>query len=203
MIHAFVGIIQNERRNCIRGGGKTCSMTGYLLLAKSVGKQVYTNYYTDFSDKIDSAQNIITYLHENEPGDVIVGFTEFQNTINSMGTGIKATKFINRFASQIRKLDCDALYDTQRLADIHVRLRNHTDYIWIPEKRHRNDLSLCNNDRCPRTDHDIYVYRAFPEYPYWIRNFKADIIGKHYNSRERIYDEIDKNVQMTGDKSYA
>jgi hypothetical protein len=189
MIHAFCGMYGSEESNCIRGNGKTLSMTGYLWLKYLSGYDVYTNYYTDFSKTIDSAQNIITYLQDNRPENTVVGFTEFHNVINSLGSTAKQVKFVELFASQIRKLDCDALYDTQRFMSMNNRLRDHTDYIWLPEKRHPEDLSLCNNDRCKR-DHDIYVYRFKPSYSKWIRKFKASIIGRHYDTKQIVFDTL-------------
>jgi hypothetical protein len=189
MIHAFCGMYGSEPTNCIRGNGKTLSMTGYLWLKHLSGYDVYTNYFTDFSKTIDSAQNIIVYLQDNRPKNVIVGFTEFHNVINSLGSSAKQIKFIDLFASQIRKLDCDALYDTQRFMSMNNRLRYHTDYIWLPEKRHPEDLSLCNNDRCKK-EHDIYLYRYKPYYPKWIRKFKASVIGKHYDTKQIVFDTL-------------
>lgn len=194
MIHCFCGMYGSEESKCIRGNGKTLSLTGYLWLLHLSGYEIYTNYYTDFSEKIDSAQNIITYLQdnqsENEDKQIAVGFTEFHNVINSIGSTAKQIKFIDLFASQIRKLNCDALYDTQRFMNMNNRLRYHTDYIWLPEKRHPEDLSLCNNDRCI-LEHDIYVYRYYPNYSNrWIRKFNASIIGRHYNTKQIVYDTL-------------
>ena len=195
MIHAFVGIIRVRGSNqCMRGNGKTLSMTGYLYLKHLKGSPVYTNYYTDFSDKIDSCQNIINYLHDEKPENVSCGFTEMQNVINSLGSGAKKVLFINKFASQIRKIDAEALYDTQRLYDINNRLREHTDVIWIPEKRHIEDGSLCNNDRCKK-DHDVYVWRYEPYSDRWIRKFNCKIIGSHYDSKQIVEDYLDKNPE--------
>lgn len=192
MIHAFIGSISVNEFGCIRGNGKTCSMTGYLLNAKAHGALIYTNYFTDFSDKIDSCQNIIEFLQCEMPNNVVCGFTEFHNVINSLGSNAKQVGFINKFASQIRKLDVEALYDTQRFQDIHIRMRNHTDYIYVPEKRHF-DLKICNNDRCKKP-HKIYVYRYFPYFKYWLRCYDATIIGKHYDTKQIVFDTLDKNV---------
>jgi len=201
VIHAFCGMVGGEEHNCIRGNGKTLSMTGYLWLKYLAGYDVYTNYFTDFSKNIDgdtgkwniesnnSAQNIITFLQDNRPKNTVVGFTEFHNVINSLGSSAKQVKFIDLFASQIRKLDCDALYDTQRFMSMNNRLRHHTDFIWLPEKRHPEDLTLCNNDRCKR-EHDIYLYRFQPSHPKWIRKFKASVIGKHYDTKQIVFDTL-------------
>lgn len=197
MIHAFVGSISSNEFGCVRGNGKTLSLTGYLLLAKLAGNKIFTNYYTDFSDMVDSCQNIVEYLQSEMPDNVVCGFTEFHNVINSIGTNNKQLAFINKFASQIRKLDVEALYDTQRYADIHIRMRNHTDTIFVPEKRHIDDLRICNNDRC-KEKHEIYVYRYYPYYHKWLRKFNAEIIGKHYDTRKIVFDTLDKNV---GDKN--
>jgi hypothetical protein len=202
MIHAFVGIIQKRGSNqCMRGNGKTNSMTGYAYLSYLEGKTVFSNYKTDFSELIASCQDIIQYIEDNKPPNVLCAFTEMHNVINSIGSKTREVLFINKFASQIRKFDVEALYDTQRFYDMNNRLRHHTDIIWIPEKRHKDDLSICNNDRCKRLDHDIYVYRYEPHCSTWIRKFDAAMIGKHYDTRQIVYDtlNIKKEDKKNGD----
>lgn len=200
MIHAFVGMIDTDNYGCIRGNGKTLSMTGYLYLKYIQGFEVYTNYETDFSYMIDSSQNIIKALRDkygdrdiNDKREVkaVVGFSEFKKVCDALGSKTKQVKFIDLFASEIRKLDIDGLYDTQRFKDINNRIRYHTDVIWIPEKRHQDDLSICNNDRC-KEPHDVYVYRVHPPYKKWIRRFDATIIGKHYNTRKLVIDNFNE-----------
>jgi hypothetical protein len=203
MIHAFVGIISKRGSNqCMRGNGKTGSMTGYLYLSYLEGKTIFTNYYTDFSEMIASCQDIIQYIEDNKPPNVYCGFTEMHNVINSIGSKTKEVLFINKFCSQIRKFDVEAMYDTQRFYDMNNRLREHTDIIWIPEKRHKDDLSLCNNDRCKK-DHDVYVYRYEPTCNEWIRRFDMSIIGKHYDTKQIVYDTLNldkKEDEKNGNK---
>jgi hypothetical protein len=210
MIHAFVGMIDTDITGCIRGNGKTLGMSGYLFLKHLKKYDVYTNYYTDFSYMIDSSQNIINALREkygnledetrllSENVNAVVGFSEFKKVCDAIGSSQKQVKFVDLFASEIRKLDIDALYDTQRFKDINNRVRYHTDIIWIPEKRHADDLTLCNNDRCKR-HHDIYLYRVQPYYKNWIRRFDAEVIGKHYDTRKLVIDNFEEKTN--GNKS--
>ena len=53
MFMAFVGLIDDENSDlCIRGNGKTCAMTYYLYWYHTKGKEIWTNYFTTFSDEI-------------------------------------------------------------------------------------------------------------------------------------------------------
>lgn len=193
MIHAFVGTAEDNKKAVLRGTGKTSTMTAYLYYEKKrKNRSVLTNYYTDFSDDIDSCQNIIEKLSQSpeEYNEPICGFTEMHNIINSLGSKNKQILFITKFASQIRKLDCDALYDTQRFKDIHLRLQLHTDTIFIPEKRHQEDYSLCRNDRCTKS-HYIFIYRYKPWFPRWIRKFDPAEIGQHYDTKQIVWDTLE------------
>ena len=194
MIYAFVGTVEDCYGSTLRGTGKTNSMVGYLYLEYLAGRKIYTNFYTSFSEKIDSCQNIIEHLEKYRPDNVSCGFTEMHNVINSIGQKARQVLFITKFASQIRKLDCDALYDTQRFHDIHLRLQLHTDIIFIPEKRHLDNV-VCNNDRCIK-DHEIYVYRYKPFYPKWVRKFYPELVGKLYDSKQIVFDTLDKDIKV-------
>ena len=189
MIIAFVGTVEDTMSGTIRGIGKTAAMTLYSYYEKTLkNRKIYTNYYTDFSDTIESCQNILNHVFENKQNNSLIALTEMHNIINSLGSKNKQVQFIDKFASQIRKLDCDMLYDTQRFHNIHIRLQLHTDVIFLMEKRHL-DGNICRNDRC-KLDHEIYIYRYLPYYPYWLRKFNPAIIGQHYDSGEVVYDQL-------------
>jgi hypothetical protein len=119
---------------------------------------------------------------------IILGVSEMQDLISSVGSDKYQTLFVDSFANQLRKLDTDCLYDTQVLKSIHIKLRRHTENIRIPMKLHLNEV-YCNFDRCDQKHLiDIYSYKPFNKYP--IRRIKAWQVGKLYNSKEMVYDKL-------------
>ena len=203
MFLAVVGLIDDENTDlCIRGNGKTCSLTYYLYRYYLQEYEVWTNYYTTFSKRIIGFQEMINRLREihkeNElkkqagiivkKNKIVLGVSEMQDLISSVGSDKFQTKFVDSFANQMRKLDADCLYDTQVLKSINIKLRRHTENIRIPMKLHLNE-EYCNFDRCEQKHLiDIYSYRPFQKYP--IRRIKAYEVGKLYNSKEMVIDEL-------------
>lgn len=192
MITAFVGTRDDDEDSitCIRGNGKTCSMTGCAYLDYLEGREIWSNYKTDFSDEIIGFQQMINKIRKEEKRkkDLVLCITEMQQIINSIGSKIKQVLFIDLFASQLRKYDVDLYYDTQRYNNIHKRLRMHTDNIFLPYKTHM-DNSPCNFDRCKK-DHKIFLYCIKPRRPKWLKVFNAPNVGKHYNTKDIVYDKI-------------
>lgn len=194
MFLGIVGMIDDEDTDsCIRGNGKTCSLTYYLYrYKKEKGKKIWTNYETTFSDEVIGLQAMIDkareYYDEKITPDFILGVTEMQDLINSIGSKVEETMFIDAFANQMRKLETDCLYDTQRLKNIHLRLRSHTENIFIPFKYHL-DGEPCNFDRCLEKHFiDIHSYKPFRDYP--IKRIKAWEVGKLYHTKDIIKDKL-------------
>jgi len=189
MIIAFIGTLDDESETPISGTGKTCSMTGYLYQDYLAGKTIYTNYHTDFSENIMGFQTMINKLKGIHSPNVILGISEMQSVLNSLGSTQQQVLFIDAFASQLRKIDVDIYYDTQRMMNIHKRLRVHTDVILIPYKTHFDDKP-CYFNRCQKP-HKIYVYsqKPFKEKP--IICFDATQVGKLYDTLEIIYDVLE------------
>ena len=62
---AVVGLIDDENTDlCIRGNGKTCTLTYYLYRYYLQEYEVWTNYYTTFSKRIIGFQEMINRLRE-------------------------------------------------------------------------------------------------------------------------------------------
>jgi hypothetical protein len=211
MFTAFIGLDDDEETElCIRGNGKTCSMTFYLFLYFLDNYEVWTNYFTTFST-LKGFQQMITDLREirkdedlrKVPKDkrrkIVFGVTEMQDLINSMGSTVEQTLFVDSFTNQMRKLDADCLYDTQIFKNVHIRLRRHTENKRIPFKFHL-DGSECNFDRCEKK-HFIKIYSLKPFKKGMIRKIKAWEVGKLYNSKEMIEDilEIPKREKIKKD----
>ena len=202
----FLGIIalldDEETDRCLRGNGKTCTLTYLLYKYKLKGYRVWTNYYTSFSDEVIGFQEMINKLNaiykkneelkkEKKPiinYKIVLGVTELQEIINSVGSSTDQVLFVDSFTSQIRKLDVDCLYDTQVLKHLHKRVRRHTERILIPIKYH-TDGKECNYDRCKK-DHLIFIhsYKPFKKYP--VKVIKDWKVGKMYDSFQRVEDKI-------------
>lgn len=196
MIIAFIGTLDDESETPISGTGKTCSMTGFLYQDYLEGKKVFTNYHTEFSEDILGFQSMINKLKGVHSPDTILGISEMQTVLNSLGSTQQQVLFIDSFASQLRKIDVDIYYDTQRLMNIHKRLRVHTDVILIPYKCHL-DNSPCYFNRCKKP-HKIFVYsqKPFKEKP--IICFDASEVGKLYDTLEIIYDILELPKEKRG-----
>lgn len=188
MITAFVGTMNDESETPIRGNGKTLSMTGLSYLDFLSGRKVWSNYQTTFADEVIGMQAMIEKIGTEPNPDLVLAVSEMQQVLNSIGSSFDQILFIDMFASQLRKLDVDLYYDTQRFNNIHKRLRIHTDIILIPYKTHM-DNSPCNFDRCMKP-HKIFLYSLKPRKPDYRCIFDASKVGKLYNSKEIIFDKL-------------
>jgi len=196
MIIAFIGTLDDESDTPISGTGKTCSMTGYLYQDYLEGKKIYTNYHTEFSTDIIGFQAMINKLKGVHSPDTILGISEMQTVLNSLGSTQQQVLFIDSFASQLRKIDVDIYYDTQRLMNIHKRLRVHTDVILIPYKTHL-DNEPCYFNRCKKP-HKIFVYSQKPFKQKPVICFDATEVGKMYDTLEIIYDVLELPKEKKG-----
>jgi hypothetical protein len=119
---------------------------------------------------------------------IVLGVTEMQDLINSVGTQQEQLLYVDSFTNQMRKLECDCLYDTQIFKNVNIRLRRHTENIRIPFKYHLNNHE-CNFDRCEQK-HFIDVFSFKPFKKERIRRLKAWEVGKMYNSKEMVIDQL-------------
>jgi hypothetical protein len=165
MITAFVGTVSDESDTPISGNGKTCCMTGVSYMDFLSGRKVWSNYYTDFSEETIGMQEMIEKIGDAPHPDLILCVSEMQHVLNSIGSTYDQILFIDAFASQLRKLDIDLYYDTQRFNNIHKRLRVHTDVILVPIKYHM-DNTPCNFNRCQKP-HKIFLYSHKPRKTKW------------------------------------
>jgi hypothetical protein len=193
MLTAFVAIIDDEITDlCARGNGKTNAMVFYLYLYHLRGYQVWSNFYTSFSDKICGFQEMINTIRQMRKNGnntkVVFGVTEIQDLINSMGSTVEQTLFVDSFINQMRKLDIDCLFDTQIFKNINIRLRRQTENIRICFKKHLNGKD-CNFDRCDKKHYiDVYSYKPWRNGRK--RRLKAWIVGQMYDSKEIIIDTL-------------
>ena len=188
MIIAFIGTMDDESETPISGTGKTCSMVGFGYMDFLEKNKVYSNFNTNFSEEVIGFQAMINKLKGVPSPNVKLMVSEMQNVLNSIGSTNQQVLFIDSFASQMRKIDVDLYYDTQRFMNIHKRLRVHTDVILIPYKTHL-DNQPCYFNRCKKP-HKIYVYSQKPFKSKPIICFDASEVGKKYDTYEIIYDTL-------------
>ena len=188
MIVAIVGTVNDESDTPISGNGKTCTMTGLAYLDYLKKRKIWSNYYTTFSEEIIGMQAMIQNIGDIPHPDTILCISEMQQVLNSIGSTYDQILFIDSFASQLRKLDLDLYYDTQRFMNIHKRLRIHTDVILIPYKTHM-DNTQCNFNRCKKP-HKIFVYSHKPRIQKWRLVLDATKVGKLYNTNEIVMDKL-------------
>lgn len=186
MIVGFVGTITDESETPISGNGKTCSMTGLAYLDYLEHKTIWSNYETVFSDKVIGLQAMIDKIGNKPHPNLILCISEMQRLLNSIGSSQGEVLFIDAFASQLRKLQVNLYYDTQRFNNIHKRLRIHTDVIFIPMKYHF-DNSPCMYNNCLKP-HKIFLYSHKPRKHKWRCIFDASEVGKLYNTNEIVED---------------
>lgn len=194
MIVAFVGTIdEDDNALPITGNGKTLSMTGYAYEDYQHEREIWSNYWTDFSTKVIGFQEMINLIDEsvNEKcinEKLILCVTEMQRILDAVGSDKEQILFIDNFASQIRKLGCTLYYDTQRFNSIQKRLRIHTNVILIPYKTHFDDKA-CYLPSCMKP-HKIYVYSHKPDLREPRKCFNAPILGKHFDTKEFCKDKL-------------
>ena len=191
MIVAFVGTIYEESKCPISGNGKTGGMTGIAFLDhENKGKTIWSNYYTDFSDKICGLQEMIDTIGNEQHDDLILCISEMRQILNSIGSKTNQVLFIEDFVSQIRKLHIELYWDAQRFRSIHLRLRTLTDIIFIPRKYHFSG-DECNYNLCKKPHMvSLYCYKPAQENDEPKITFDMLKVGKHYNTDEVIFDKI-------------
>ena len=196
---AFVGCYDVSAEAPISGTGKTLSMTGFGYLDHLADKIVWSNYHTTFSDEVIGFQAMINKIKKElkplqsyndvleRPG-IILLVTEMQEILNSCGSAQNKILFVDSFAHQLRKYGVDLYFDTQRFKNINNRLREHTDTILLPYKRHM-DLNPCFSTQC-LLPHLIDVYSIKPDRLKPIIRFKAEEVGKMYNTYQVVTDKL-------------
>jgi hypothetical protein len=194
MIVAFVGTIdEDESALPITGNGKTCAMTGFSYNDFVSGKEVWSNFQTDYSKEVIGFQTMINRLEENVVNnkinpDIILAVTEIRRIIDAVGSTTEQILYIDNFVEQIRKMECVLYYDTQRFNSVHKRLRIHTNVILIPYKTHF-DESACYLPSCMKP-HKIYVYSHKPYRRNPVACFDSIETGKHYDTKEFCKDKL-------------
>lgn len=189
MITAYVGCIDKKGVTPISGTGKTLSMVGVGYQNKRrYNKTIWSNFETDFSDEVMGFQEMIDTIGDEPHPHLELMITEMGKIINSLGSSVKKALYIENFARQLRKVDVNVSYDEQRFNSLHLRLRNFTDTIFIPEKFHF-DGSPCNYNLCKKP-HVIKLFSYEPPIHGVRVIFNAPVVGGHYNTKEISFDTL-------------
>jgi hypothetical protein len=193
-IVAFVGTIdEDESALPITGNGKTVGMTGYGYIDFLAGREIWSNYETDFSSKVMRFQEMVEIIIERAKNDehspnLILLVTEMRKILDAIGSNTEQVLYINEFTEQIRKIGCTLYYDTQRFMSIHKRLRIDTNIILIPYKTHF-DENPCYLPSCMKP-HKIYIFSHKPDIEGARKCFNAAVVGKHFDSLKFSNDKL-------------
>jgi hypothetical protein len=194
MIVAFVGTIDEDDSPLpITGNGKTLGMTGLAYLDYLKGKEIWSNYYTDFSAKVIGFQEMINLIKQSVKDEqikpnLVLLVTEMRKILDAIGSSKEEILFIDDFAEQIRKLECTLYWDTQRFKSINNRLRIHTNVIFLPYKTHM-DNTPCYNPKCMK-EHKIWIFSHKPQIESPRICFNSFKVGKHYKTKEFCEDKL-------------
>lgn len=134
-------------------------------------------------------------LHLEYYGSLIL-LTEFQKFFNSLGTTTKTIKWVEGILTQLRKLEIDLMWDSQRPISAGNRSREYTETYLVPQKFHSDDLSPCDKDICDR-DHLIYVYCDVPFREEELVILSAKDVGTLYETNEIIGDQLCAPMEKT------
>lgn len=129
----------------------------------------------------------------------LVLLTEFQKFFNSLGTSTKTVKWVEGILTQLRKLEIDLMWDSQRPISAGNRSREYTETYLVPQKFHADDLTPCDKDICPR-DHLIYVFSDVPFREKELCVLIAREVGKLYETNEIIGDHLCSPVEKTNEE---
>jgi hypothetical protein len=126
----------------------------------------------------------------------LVLLTEFQKFFNSLGTSTKTIKWIEGIMTQLRKLEIDLMWDSQRPISAGNRTREYTETFLVPQKFHEDDLSPCDKDICTR-EHLVYIYSDIPFREKELVILVAREVGALYDTNEIIGDNLCSPVEQT------
>lgn len=129
----------------------------------------------------------------------LILLTEFQKYFNSLGTSTKTVKWIEGILTQLRKLEIDLMWDSQRPISAGNRSREYTETYLVPQKFHSEDLSPCDKDICP-LDHLIYVFSDVPFREKELCILIAKEVGTLYETNEIIGDNLCSPVEKSNEE---
>lgn len=124
--------------------------------------------------------------------------TEFQKYFNSLGTSTKTIKWIEGILTQLRKLEIDLMWDSQRPISAGNRSREYTETYLVPQKFHLDDGTPCDQDICdsgPDREHYIKVFSDVPFRESPLCELRCSDVGKYYETNEIIGDNLCSPVE--------
>jgi hypothetical protein len=187
-IIGIVGTYDDSENIPIIGNGKTCLETFYLHEDKEKdGREIYTNYYTTFSNKL-TTKEIFDLVLGGKLRESSIGIDEITGFLNSLGTEPHKIRFLEKVVGQSRKRGLDIYWTAQRFKSAPLRLRAHTFRLLIPYKTHL-DNSACLKSEC-KLPHKIWIYSQIPFIEEAIGCIYAEEVGKLYDTNEIIDEEF-------------
>lgn len=175
-----------------RGNGKTFCMTVFLyLFGYLMNRKVITNYSTSFSESM-GVNDIVDLFNNQQVQNLCVGIDEMQNIFDSYHSYKKNSMehSLLMMVLQTRKDSVNLYYTTQRYMNVHLRIRQQTDYIYEPQVMHF-DGTPCYYEKinnCPvdNDSHNFIAHQIQPynEYGYFMFPFKQ--FKGIYNTEQKI-----------------
>jgi len=222
MILGILGMLDDSRPEYVQraspcGNGKTNFLT-YLLYEEFRQKDrlVITNFHTKFKggefgqhtwSRYMTSQEIFDRWFDEELNGAVIGITELQSLLNSAGRSAKLITYVEKCLNQRRKSGYDIFWDSQRWGSGDRRMRDHTDYVYRPEKydcEYNADaqcyvpVERCTLDICPKK-HQIFIYQEIPK-PTTLKDMitpklilNAWEIGELYDTNEKMTDILQYN----------
>jgi hypothetical protein len=202
MLYAIIGKFNDISAGSVRGNGKTCGVTHLIYQDYKDGYDIYTNYYTTFSELI-TINSLLDLFNKGKINHAVVVIDEVQKYLNNSGVSVATRKqIVSNFLAQSRKIDTDIYITTQRYKQIHVELRDQIDKLILAIKFHYKITkkgkvkltNICKIDKC-KEKHMILLYSISDDIllPYVIN---PEITGKYYNTNEVVTDEYNEDKDM-------
>lgn len=185
---AVVGTFDDMIDAPISGNGKTLSVTHYLYQDFLEGAAIYSNFETSFGKKLRT----IDMFNRVKKGQIEEGSSiaidELTKILNSMGAKSQDVLFSEGIVGQLRKFDIDLYWTGQRFKSAVNRIRYLTNIVLIAYKTHL-DETPCYEPRCKK-EHYIWVFSQIPFIEKHLVRLTASEVGKLYNTKEFIDDEL-------------
>jgi len=172
----------------ISGNGKTMTVSYYLYQDFLEGAKVYTNFETTFGTKLTTLDLFNRIKQGKIEENSSVAIDELTKILNSMGSKVQDILFSEGIIGQLRKFDIDLYWTGQRFKSAVNRIRFLTNIVLIAYKTHI-DETPCYEPRCKR-EHLIWVFSQIPFVENPVKCLIASEVGKLYNTKEFIDDEL-------------
>lgn len=185
-----------ESGDLIKGNGKTMTAVYYLYLDYLRGYKCYANIGTSFTESMNTA-DVYKLFKDSTARDISILLDELQKDMNSTA-GFTSPKtiveFANIAAAQTRKRNINLYWTAQMARDVHLRVRNQTDYLLQPIRVHATKEPEERSDRCTKAactrPHYIRVYSMEPARQNPLVTLDCCAVGSLYDTSQVLTDKM-------------